>query len=211
MKNLLIIGGTQMVGRDFIEFCIENNSEYDISLANRGITNPSLFSHLKHIRIDRNTERGCSGLDKANYDIVIDFSCYNSQQLYSVLKYTHYSNYFLMSTLTVLDQSALSDKNNSLHKYALDKKLLEEYVLTNNLPITIVRTGAMFGKNDYTNRYYELDNKFYSRFNNQEIKESKYILNVRTFTTYLHDYVSKNSSQRNTVIEINRDGIIENR
>lgn len=208
-KKLLILGGTQMVGRDFIEFCLENKYDYEIYISNRGLTNPSLFNGLKHIKIDRDIDDGCSNLEKYNYDIVVDFSCYNTSQLCNALKHIDTTNYFLLSTLTVLDSLALSDSKNFLHKYATNKKLLEEYILSNNLPITIVRTGAMYGKNDYTNRYYESNNKFYTKLDNKEIKESKYTINVRTFSGYLCKYVQNSGSQAHTIVEINKDGIIE--
>lgn len=207
LKNLLIIGGTQMVGRDFVEFCTENNCGCELFLANRGITNPSLFPQIKHIKIDRNFNNGCEQLANNYYDIVIDFSCYNSQQLYNVLKYTNFKNYFLMSTMTVLDHSALSDESNILHKYAWDKKLLEEYIISNNLPITIVRTGALYGKNDYTNRFYEHNNLFFWKHNNKPVIKSKYIINVKIFTLYLYQYIFNNMSSTNNIIQIDLEGI----
>jgi len=55
MKKILIIGGTQFVGRNLVEQIIPY-PEYDITLFNRGITNPDIFPEVKHIKGDRNTE-----------------------------------------------------------------------------------------------------------------------------------------------------------
>ena len=52
-KQILVLGGTQMLGRDFVETLCLNNSPFTITLANRGITNPELFHDLKKIKIDR--------------------------------------------------------------------------------------------------------------------------------------------------------------
>jgi len=52
MKKILIIGGTQFVGRNLIEHLIELGT-YDITLFNRGITNPDLFPEIKKIKGDR--------------------------------------------------------------------------------------------------------------------------------------------------------------
>ena len=78
-SNILVLGGTQMLGRDFVE-TLSNSEEHKIILANRGITNPSLFNEIDHITIDRNDKSLCSGLSSQPYDYFIDFSCYNLNQ-----------------------------------------------------------------------------------------------------------------------------------
>jgi|688.fasta_scaffold147285_4 nucleoside-diphosphate-sugar epimerase len=206
-KKILVIGGTQMVGRDFVEFCLDNKFDYEIHIANRGITNPNLFPSIKHISIDRNIKSSCIVLSQNSYDFVIDFSCYNIQQLLNIIEYINTKKYFIMSTLSVLDSSALAQVDHWLHKYASDKKSLEDYILNNNLPLNIIRTGALYGKNDYTNRYYELNNKFYNRQDNTEIFENKYLMNVRTFTKYLYQYISIQNIKSQNIIQIDLDGI----
>ena len=92
-KKILAIGGTQMIGRDFVEYCLQNLKEYEIYIANRNITNPNLFN-CKHIKIDRDGKESCESLlDFESFDVVVDFSCYNSRQLYNVLSNLHYKKF----------------------------------------------------------------------------------------------------------------------
>ena len=52
MKELLILGGTHFVRRNLIERLIPSD-QYNITLFNRGITNPELFSEPKRIKGDQ--------------------------------------------------------------------------------------------------------------------------------------------------------------
>jgi len=83
-KKILILGGTQMVGRDFVELCLENDVQP--TLANRGITNKNIFTNLKTIYIDRKNKDSCTILKQEDtYDIVIDFSCYYTNDLINII------------------------------------------------------------------------------------------------------------------------------
>jgi len=88
--KILIVGGTQMVGRDFVEYYLENKKDCDIYLANRNVTNPNLFD-CKQILIDRNSKEKCKSLSEhGEFDIVVDFSCYNLSQFTNVLSSLKY-------------------------------------------------------------------------------------------------------------------------
>jgi nucleoside-diphosphate-sugar epimerase len=206
-KKLLILGGTQMVGRDFVEL-LSDNINYKLSIANRGITNKNLFTHLEHITIDRNNPDTCKELSGRFFDIVIDFSCYNVNQLNNILKFISYDYYILISTQSVLDTHAIQTKTHWLHKYAKDKKTLEEYIVYNKLKNTnIVRPCALYGKHDYTNRFYEHDNKFYSKQSGNEIVSNKYNINVREFSQYLLEYMQHSNLTNIKILHIDGAGI----
>ena len=52
-KSVLVIGGTQFVGRHIVELGLAQG--HDITLFTRGKTNPELFPDAKHIVGDRRT------------------------------------------------------------------------------------------------------------------------------------------------------------
>lgn len=202
-NKILVIGGTQMIGRDFIELCLENNIEPII--ANRGITNKDLFPKLQHIQIDRNFKEKCQSLKNLEFDLVIDFSCYNINQLTNILDYIKYKKYIILSTLCVYDNEALTKKEHWLHNYCLQKKYLEDYIRDKNLSnFLIVRPCVLYGKYDYTNRFYEKNNIIYWKHNNEIVIEDKYHIPVRKFSNHLYDYIQKKWSE-SIVTQINID------
>ena len=206
-KKILILGGTQMVGRDFVEL-LANNIDYELSIANRGITNKDLFDHLEHINIDRNHLDSCKELSGRFFDIVIDFSCYNVNQLNNILKFIFYDYYILISTQSVLDTHAIQTKTHWLHQYAKDKKELEQYAIDNNLKnTTIIRPCALYGKHDYTNRFYESNNKFYLKNSGTEVVSNKYNINVREFSQYLLEHIQHSNLNNIKILHIDGDGI----
>ena len=190
MNNLkmLILGGTQMVGRDFVELCLANDVKP--ILANRGITNNTIFSELQHVKIDRNYKDHCESLKNLEFDLVVDFSCYNINQLTNVIENIKYNKYIIISTLTVFDNEALSNSKHWLHNYAIEKKKIEEYIENNKLDnFLIMRPCALYGRYDYTNRFYEKNNIIYWKHNNSIVKEDTYHIHVRKFSHYLYEYI----------------------
>ena len=74
MKKLLILGGTNFIGRYLTERLLES-SNYKITLFNRGCTNSHLFPEVKRIFGDRHT-KDIRLLGNEKWDVVIDISCY---------------------------------------------------------------------------------------------------------------------------------------
>ena len=66
--NILIIGGTRFVGRHLVEAALARGHE--ITLFNRGKSNPKIFPQVESIQGDR--ERNLSKLSNRNWDTVID-------------------------------------------------------------------------------------------------------------------------------------------
>ena len=206
-QTVLIVGGTQMVGRDFVESLLKV-SDYNISIANRGITNPQLFPDLYHIFIDRNSLEGCASLKNLEFDVVIDFSCYNVAHLKNVLYYISYKHYVLISTQSVLDTNALANPNNWLFRYANDKKQIEQYIIQKSLEnFSIVRPCALYGKNDYTNRFYEKNGQYYWRYNDQPVIKNKGYINVRDFSYSLLQFLNSKNLPKTKIVHIDGDGI----
>jgi len=202
--KILIIGGTQMIGRDFVELCIENNI-YP-TLANRGVTNTNLFLDLKKIFIDRNDKFKCFNLKNKYFDIVIDFSCYNVNQFLNIYDNIKYNKYIIISTLCVFSDSVLNDESHWLHNYCKNKQLLETYIINTKINnICIVRPCVLYGKNDYTNRFYEKNNSIYWKNSDTIVIPDKYHMPVRKFSLYLLQYILNNIN--NTFIHIDNDGL----
>ncbi|HET6510999.1 MAG TPA: NAD-dependent epimerase/dehydratase family protein [Candidatus Kapabacteria bacterium] len=70
--KLLIIGGTQFLGRHYVETALERG--YEVTLFHRGKTNPHLFPECEHIHGDRDGE--IEKLGERHWDIVVDPSGY---------------------------------------------------------------------------------------------------------------------------------------
>lgn len=203
--RLLVLGGTQMIGRDFVETIQNTYPEYTLYIANRGITNSQLFPEIKRIFIDRNKEDSCQILSDYQFDTVIDFSCYDIIQFLNTFKYIKYNRYFLISTTCSIDQNVLNNSNHPYYSYCKNKKNIEEYIHNNYINnISIIRPCILYGKYDYTNRFYEENNKIYWKHNNQEVIESKYYINVNTFTKHLYNAIIDNKIF--PIIQIDGDG-----
>ncbi|MEL6837628.1 MAG: hypothetical protein AAFP77_31755, partial [Bacteroidota bacterium] len=78
MKRLLILGGSQQIGRRLIEKLITDElRDYEIHSFNRGKTNPNLFdSDINKIFGDRNTN-DIKQILRKDWDVVLDCSCYD--------------------------------------------------------------------------------------------------------------------------------------
>jgi len=68
MASILIIGGTAFLGRSVAELALGRGLE--VTLFNRGLTNPGLFPEAEHIRGDRDGD--LDRLGRRDWDIVID-------------------------------------------------------------------------------------------------------------------------------------------
>lgn len=167
--SVLVLGGTQMLGRDFVEVLL-NLPEYKATLANRGLTNPSLFPNINRLNVDRNDPDKCESLLGHRYDYVVDFSCYNTNQFNNTFFYLQYSKYILISTQSVLDNNVLEQKDRSdpYYQYCIQKKELEDFIINNEdiKNIIIVRPCAVYGEHDYTNRFERRGSEFFWKYTN---------------------------------------------
>lgn len=70
--RVLMLGGTGFVGPTIVETLLDNG--HDVTLFNRGVTNPDLFQYLERLRGDREESNGpdLGALKRRNWDIIID-------------------------------------------------------------------------------------------------------------------------------------------
>ena len=72
-RSMLVLGGTGGLGPQVVVAALAEG--YDVTLFNRGITNPQLFPQLRKLRGFRNVDRSkenLSALQKGTWDVVID-------------------------------------------------------------------------------------------------------------------------------------------
>lgn len=191
MKTILILGGTQMLGRNLVE-TLRDNTNYDMTLANRGITNSNIFPELKHIKIDRHHKESCLILSNNSYDYIFDFSCYNLTQFQNTCHSVRGNNYIYISTLGVFDVSDNNYLSNDTPyrryiNYCIDKKSIEKYINETEFSYNmfIVRPCIIYGENDYTQRFEQRNNIYYWKGTDTKADEATNCVSVSVVTQKL--------------------------
>ncbi|MFT5800349.1 MAG: 2'-hydroxyisoflavone reductase, partial [Nonlabens sp.] len=208
MKTLLILGGSQQIGRRLIERIFDEEiNEYSISTFNRGLTNPDFFKNkrVKKIIGDRNTD-DIKKVFNQDWDLVLDCSCYEPipfKKLLEGLK-GRVGRYVFISTISVYDykknigKEELISENFGLlsfteeqiraegyRNYGEKKVASEKYLLESGLDAIVLRPHFIYGKYDWQNLdYYWIDR--IQRFKDLLIPGGKDLIQ----RTYIEDLVS---------------------
>lgn len=202
-KQILVLGGTNFIGRNLIEK-LQNESAYEITLFNRGITNPHLFPTLKKINGDRELPEDLGKIFTQRWNHIIDLSGFYPNNLEQILKGINadLSSYIFVSTCSVYDNalhsgmlrdesaptlvcSASKAIDTSLNTYGQRKAECERVLQRHNIPYTIFRPALVYGPYDSTDRlYYWL----YRCYKHKELLIPEQ--GERVFSmTYVHDLV----------------------
>jgi 2'-hydroxyisoflavone reductase len=167
--KLLVLGGTSFVGRHVVEAALDGG--HDVSLFNRGLTNPGLFPDCEHLVGDR--ESGdLAALARGAWDGVIDVNGYTPRQVGQSAEVLadRTGHYTFISTLGVYQRpwSAPIDETSALSPPTprdfdapvdLDiygpMKVACEAILQEQFPgrTTVVRPGLIVGPYDPTDRF----------------------------------------------------------
>jgi 2'-hydroxyisoflavone reductase len=167
--KILVLGGTKFLGRAAVEAALARGHE--VTLFNRGETNPELFPDAEKLHGDR--EHDLSALAGRSWDAVIDPSGYvpgvvrtSAEALADSAGY-----YLFISSISVYeDFSEPRDEDSPLEELADDKpvdRLLEDYsnygalkvlcerVVAETIPNrhALVRPGLIVGPHDPTGRF----------------------------------------------------------
>lgn len=173
MKKVLIIGGTQFVGRNLVEQLLPLE-QYDITLFNRGKSNPGLFPEIKRITGDRRTPE-LHKVAQQDWDCIIDISCYYPNPLEDFVKRLkgRVGRYIFVSTGGVYDLETENKGGNMKEDFPLcsyietdrtdetgstygKRKVICEEILLNQdwLNTIIFRPALIVGHHDHTDRLY---------------------------------------------------------
>lgn len=170
MKRILILGGTQFIGRNLVKRLLDID-EYEITLFNRQRTQSNLFPEVDKIRGDRETN-DVAQIKNERWDYVIDLSCYYPDSLRRVLDaINHLAQYIFISTCSVYnlesDRQALKNEQSKTlsctadqetdrtpETYGNRKAACERILSDSGLPHVILRPALVFGKYDPTDRLY---------------------------------------------------------
>jgi 2'-hydroxyisoflavone reductase len=168
--RVLVIGGTQFVGRHIVSSLIADGDM--VTLFHRGETNPDLFAWAEHRLGDRNVD--LSALASGSWDVTIDTSAYVPRQVRTLAEALdgRGGRYVQISTVSVYDNpqgagttehsllAVLDDPTTEVvsgHTYGGLKALCEQEALQSFGPtgadVSIVRPTYVAGPYDYTGRF----------------------------------------------------------
>lgn len=165
MARVLVLGGTKFLGRAMTETALA--AGHEVTLLNRGITNPELFPEAEHLRGDRASD--LSSLEGREWDAVIDVAAY----LPEVAKFSadalsdRVGQYVFVSTVSVyaehdrpeqqVEEAAvlrLEDAKDEGALYGARKAVCETIVQERyGDRATIGRPGLIVGPHDPTDRF----------------------------------------------------------
>lgn len=167
--RILFMGGTGFIGPHIVRAL--SGAGYEVTLFNRGKTNPHLFPELKKIRGDRTTA-DIHQVAGAKWDLVVDTSCFIPRAvdlLMSALDPTTVRQYVFISTILVYrdysrpglhEGSPLADMDNDpgsedVRRYYGPLKARCEERAEQALPgrVTRLRCGQIIGPGDDTDHF----------------------------------------------------------
>jgi 2'-hydroxyisoflavone reductase len=161
---MLVLGGTRFVGRAVVETAAARGHE--LTLFNRGQTNPELFPAVEKLRGDRSSD--LSALSGRTWDAVIDVAAYFPHVVQKAVQQLapQVDRYLFVSSVSVYaDQSVpqleeaelevLSDPDDTTEATYGARKAACESVMRAAFAdrATIVRPGMIVGPHDPTDRF----------------------------------------------------------
>lgn len=200
MKKILILGGTSFIGRVLVEKLLNYQEKLNITLFNRGKTNPNLFPQINKIVGDRETQDIEKTFD-TKWDIIFDISSYYPNSLENIIKNIQTDKYVYISTVSVYDTKIISNlnedtqtfncldsqkKDKSIETYGIRKAESERILLKSSLNKVILRPSLVYGKFDPTDRLYYW---IYHIYKQEKIIFPKNCLNSLINFTYIKDLV----------------------
>lgn len=159
--KILVLGGTNFVGPAIVNEALRKG--HDVTLFNRGITNPNLFPNLRWIKGDRELgKKAYKPLLKEQWDVIIDVwpekSVLVEEAVNSLKNKT--SHYIFISSIAVYNNFQEVGLNEESDVVSLDlakedwsyseEKLAAEKIVQSQFPDshTILRPGAISGWRD---------------------------------------------------------------
>ncbi|KIL48726.1 NAD-dependent epimerase/dehydratase family protein [Jeotgalibacillus campisalis] len=165
--NLLILGGTQFLGKHVVESALE--AGHHVTIFNRGKTNEDYFPNVEKRKGDRNGD--LASLKEGNWDAVIDVSGYTPSQVKATaeLLKNRVKQYVFISTISVYgdfangpakeDETALAKMEGESEEitgstYGPLKQKCEEIIKDQfGHGSLCIRPGLIVGPDDPTDRF----------------------------------------------------------
>lgn len=163
--RLLVLGGTVFLGRHLVEAALAGG--HDVTLFNRGQSNPGLFSRLEHVRGER--DGGLEALKGRRWDAVVDTSGFVPrvvrQSAYLLAGGTGFYAFVSSGSVYPLDSADRSEtgplvelddptsEDVSQHYGGLKALCEQEVVDVYGAAALIVRSGLIAGPHDPTGRF----------------------------------------------------------
>lgn len=163
--RILVIGGTRLVGRGIVNAAIDRG--HDVTLFNRGTTDPDAFPTATHLKGDRNSD--LSALATGEWDVTVDVGAYVHQQVISlgealggrggrqtfISTISVYGNDVAESGFT--ESAALLepdwDETLTMQRYGELKVAGEQTITRFDPDPLIIRPGFVIGPYDYSERF----------------------------------------------------------
>ncbi|MCH8908298.1 MAG: epimerase [Candidatus Heimdallarchaeota archaeon] len=166
--DILIIGGTKFLGRALVRVALDNN--HNLTLFNRGKTNPDVFPEVEIIKGDR--DGGLENIGDRTWDVVIDTCGYVPRIVKSSVEYLNgkVGRYVFISSISVYTESSEIDRKEDAEVIHLEDKttedimggpdnygglkyLCEQEVSNGFEKSLIIRPGLIVGPYDPTHRF----------------------------------------------------------
>ena len=124
--RLLVLGGTKFLGRAAVEAALERGHE--VTLFNRGETNPELFPDAEKLRGDRDSD--LSALEGREWDAVIDPSGFVPRVVRASAELLRGSvgHYVFVSSISVYDELGEPGFDEDARTVTLDDPTTEDYL-----------------------------------------------------------------------------------
>lgn len=165
-QRILVLGGTKFVGRAVVELALA--AGHEVTLFNRGVTNPELFPEAEKLRGDRREDLG--SLSDRSFDAVVDVAAYEPDVVRRSVEVLsgRVGRYVFVSTVSVyaahdtraaqepdspvLSLSEVSDDPGE--QYGAKKAACEDIVRAAfGNSATTARPGLIVGPHDPTDRF----------------------------------------------------------
>lgn len=164
--RLLVLGGTSFIGRHLVHTAL--GRRHEVTVFNRGITNPSLFPQIEHRRGDR--EVGAyDALTAGAWDATVDLSAYVPRHVEQALAALggRSGHYVLVSSVSAYDATRARPDEDSprwpppdprtehitLETYGPLKAACERVALAKARSTAVVRPTYVVGPYDPTDRF----------------------------------------------------------
>jgi 2'-hydroxyisoflavone reductase len=157
--KILILGGTQFLGRHIVEVALAQR--HTVTIFNRGRRNLDLFPYVEKLLGDRNGDM--SALHARTFDCVIDCSGYKPEQLQRTAEAlgTRVPHYIFISSVSAYGKRPPYQRFDEMVPLAQgdvgygEEKARSEEVIAKAYPsrVAIIRPGLIVGPHDPTGRF----------------------------------------------------------